>query len=134
MDTTKLRTALESIPRGRWTSYLDLATAIGASPQTARHLNQALIRHELPNGHRVLKGDGSVAPTALGEPEAVRARLVAEGVPFEGARVPAELRFKPPVVPDVDEEEPPPPPTPAPPAPTPAAAPVAQGEPDDVAA
>lgn len=105
MDTTKLRAALESIPPGRWTSYGDLVAAMGASFALTRHINQALVRYELPNAHRVLKGDGSVATTALGDPDKVRARLVSEGIPFEGAKAPQELRFRPAPVPDPPETE-----------------------------
>jgi alkylated DNA nucleotide flippase Atl1 len=96
MDTDKLRTVLETVPAGRWASYADIVAALGAPPAAARRINQALIKHELPNGHRVLKGDGSIAPTALGDPATVHARLVEEGVTFDDlGRAPQESRFRP---------------------------------------
>jgi alkylated DNA nucleotide flippase Atl1 len=96
MDIEHLRTVLETVPAGRWTSYTDVVTALGAAPAAARRLNQTIIRHELPNGHRVLRADGSVALTALGDPAAVQARLVEEGVVFDDDnRASQDARFRP---------------------------------------
>ena len=68
MDRDKLRTVVEAIPAGSWMSYADVCVAAGAQPDYARRLNQRLTRREIDGAHRVLKSDGSVAPTASTAP------------------------------------------------------------------
>ena len=97
MDAERVRAVVEAIPPGRWMSYADVVAAAGGTLRQAIGLNGRLGRAEPPveGAHRVLKTDGSIASTALGDPDEVRRRFVAEGVLFEGAQAAQEARHRP---------------------------------------
>ena len=101
VDFQAARAFIASIPSGRWASYGDVAAASG-SPQAAQSIGTWLSRDgdDVPNVYRVLNRFGEVSdgwkaasPALPSTPEAVRQRLMDEGVAFEGQRAAADHRW-----------------------------------------
>ncbi|MCM2429716.1 MGMT family protein [Streptomyces sp. RKAG337] len=94
-DWTSLHTLLEAIPRGRWTTYGDVATVIGShAVPVATHLATC---RQCPNAWRVLTAAGHVSAgfrwtdsAHAGSPASI---LEAEGIRFDASATAQEARL-----------------------------------------
>ena len=90
VDKEALKRVCAAIPYGRWTTYGDIAAAIGVAG-AAQSVSGVIATDPGVKRPRVLRASGQVSPgwvSDAGEgPEHARARLEAEGVTFDAAGV-----------------------------------------------
>ena len=104
LDLDAAASFLESVPRGSWTSYGDVAVAAGRSSLAAQGIVSWIGSkgHLVANVHRVLNSDGEIndgwkasGPGLPASSADVRSLLLAEGVTFHGDRADPASRWRP---------------------------------------
>src|SRR5437879_3226080 len=83
---SRVITAVDLVGPGNWTTYGDLANLVGMSAQS---VGGFIAEHEMANGHRVLRSDGTISPDFRwwnpDRSENPRSVLEAESVEFDTA-------------------------------------------------
>jgi alkylated DNA nucleotide flippase Atl1 len=88
IDRAALKRLCGSIPAGRWTTYGDLATAVGATGAAQSVAGIIATDPDIQNAHHVLRAGGRISPGWLSTdgtkgPEHARQRLEDEGITFD---------------------------------------------------
>ena len=88
INRNALKQLCASIPSGRWTTYGDLAAAIGVRGAAQSVAGVIATDPEIQNAHRVLRSNRRISPgfattEGTGGPEVARRRLEREGVTFD---------------------------------------------------
>lgn len=89
VDRDALRAACAAIPAAHWTTYGDLARAIGVAGAAQSVAGVIASDDSIPNAHRVLRSTRQISPgwsaTDGGGPEVARKRLDDEGLGFDAS-------------------------------------------------
>ncbi|HET6508649.1 MAG TPA: MGMT family protein [Baekduia sp.] len=74
LTSEKLAAIVAAIPPGHWMSYGDVVAAGDGGPRQVLGVNARLVRLACPGAHRVLKADGTISGSALGDPPSAGGR------------------------------------------------------------
>lgn len=96
-DWTQLHQILEALPEGKWTSYVNLAEAVGTGAQA---LSTHLRNHaECPNAYRALTWEGGIADgfrwSDPNDHRDLQEVLTAEGIDFIGVKASRDMLLQP---------------------------------------
>src|SRR3954451_13617707 len=104
LDLEAAAAFLETIPKGRWTSYGDVAVAAGRSTRAGQPVAGWLASkgHLVAHVHRVLSANGEISPGwrpagpgVPATPRDVEEKLRSEGVRFIDGRADQRQRWRP---------------------------------------
>jgi alkylated DNA nucleotide flippase Atl1 len=96
VDRAALYEVCAAIPEGHWTTYGDLAAAIGVSGAAQAVAGVIATDDEVENAHRVLRSTGHISPgwkaSSGGGPEVAQEQLEKEGVAFDESGIADESK------------------------------------------